>query len=1301
MHRESHVLPSGPGGSWRRVDGHMRWVPDSVGVALDARDRSLADQQVEDRAFAKALDAVKGALLMDDAARKASLTQGGSWGPGVPMGGGNLGGTTGSLISRLSQNLAASFGRPSDEVEAALAQQGMTWGPPFAPGRPLNPFFGIGRPPRTWDYKPGENVQVVPRWGRISFKTIRSLWENYDIAQICLVPGTKIIAQRGLVPIEEIVVGDEVLTHRGRWRRVYHTMANPVGGREMRRVKAGGLDEMVMTAEHPVLAARYTHTQTRKRVMRDMEWVPAGELRSRGSDKAAPWHYDAAVLPALEHSVGMVLDLAETLGEDFSVSGGKIWRGCRVNPVPAAVPFAATLGRLLGWYLAEGSQSGGRSIQFALAATERAEAEQILADFQALFGLRGRIDPAHTGEGLVVLVNSAVVARLFACGTARTKRLPTWAWNGTRAFFTAMLDAWAKGDGCVSRRGGMVERTYVVTASETLARQMQLVAVSLGLKPSVVLHRHAEDRVPALIRGAEVHSSPTHHTVDWRSGETARTGRYSFEADGHFLATAIQEVAPSDYDGLVYNIEVEEDHSYVTTGGTVHNCTNHQINDVISLNYHFEAAQGVREDVSDEILTAREFFDAPDKERPFRQWLYKFLMNVVVLDAGCLYIRRNEAGEPIALEVTDGATILKLVDYYGRTPSDEDDNDPNLTPAGVFGGKITPAYIQIIEGMVWDWIAKDDMIYQPWHPQPNSQYGRCALEAVLLTANTDMRFQWHFLNYFTQGSIPTGFMEAPPDMSDPTQIAEWQQYWDAMMIGDQAKLRQIRFVPAGSKYSAVGAAAEKFDPEFPLYLMRRVCAAFGITPADLGFTDTVNKATSETQVDVQFRVGTMPLVRYVEGVINMFLAQHLKLRVRLRFDTAQEIEDRLAIAQAESYQIKAGVISPDEPRTRLGYPIDLNRPTPRFIDNTRNGPVPLIALMSLAGDTDPETYGPSRSAKMIDHPFVPIPGVMPPIGSQEAKDADNTTAAIQQNMLALAAGKPPPFPDDETTSPPTPKQPRKTGAASKELAATLVLLGRTLTLLKGQSVSAAGIAVVARDSGRVLMIQRDNVDPSKKASGRWEMPGGRRDGSEGTWEAAVREWQEETGNKLPAGDRVTEWNSDDDSYRLFVYAIKAESDINLNPDRQAMEVVDPDHPNAQTTEVMAWWTPKDAKSAGKAIRKELRDFDWSLLSDAVEKDGPTGGITAATGMTGVDLREDDEDDDEDEASKSESVALQLRQWRENAKNRLRKGLPPRRFVSTDLPSDLADRVWQKLETATTREDIEAAFARAAPVASAT
>ena len=239
-------------------------------------------------------------------------------------------------------------------------------------------------------------------------------------------------------------------------------------------------------------------------------------------------------------------------------------------------------------------------------------------------------------------------------------------------------------------------------------------------------------------------------------------------------------------------------------------CVRHLINDVRSLDYQFIPPQNVMEDATEDLVKAEEFFASPDKRQPFRAWLAEYLQDVLRYDAGALYIRRNEADEPIALEVVSGATIIPLIDFFGRPPADEDDS--NAIPEGIWEGDVTPAYTQIIEGMPWVWLAEDDLIYQPLNPLPESQYGLAPMEAVLLQANTDIRFQWHFLQYFTEGSIPAGFMEAPPDLSDPAQVTEWQEAWDAVMLGDQSKLRQVRWVPAGAELHRRSRTATSMTP---------------------------------------------------------------------------------------------------------------------------------------------------------------------------------------------------------------------------------------------------------------------------------------------------------------------------------------------------------------------------------------------------------------------------------------------------------------------------------------------------------
>ncbi len=947
-------------------------------------------ERIRKEAAKEAATAVAKAFLTGNAATMPSNAAGmmqsaSTGGPRMPgTSWSNQGGTSSALIARVTQNLSQSFGMAPAELEVALAEQGLSWGPPFPPGRPLDPFWGYRRAPRTWDYAVGENVQIVPRWDRVSFATMKAIYDAYDVAQICVVAGTEIVTRRGLLPVESVQVGDQVLTHKGRWRRVYRVMDNPVGDRQVVAVQAGGLDPLLATGDHPVLAARYCHTQSRQRVVERLDWVEAKDLRVRGRANPAPWRYDAAVLPALTfENARPTLDLAAVLGSNFQDDDGElvqtfssvgrgataVLRRTRMAACPATVKLDAALGRLLGWYLAEGSSSHGRSVTFTLAATETAEADQILADAREVFGVEGSVAPTSAGAAINVRIHHTALAQLLSSGTARTKQVPDWAWDAPREFHEAMLEAWVQGDGCVGHRNGWSPQVTAVTASRTLAWQMRMVAVALGHKASVTWHRPAQRLVE--IRGGQVNSTGAYH-VSWRL-DPQRTGRYSFEEGGRLLTTAIQSVEPIHYHGRVYNLEVEGDHSYVTTGGVVHNCVRHLINDVRSLEYKFVAAPGVDQKAAElDIAKAEAFMALPDRRQPLRLWLAEWLQDVLRYDAGCLYVRRNEAGEPVALEVVDGTTMIPLIDFYGRIAADE--HDATDQPEGGETGAVVPAFMQIIEGLPWDWLALDDIIYLPWNPLPNSQYGLSPLEAVLLSANTDLRFQWHFLQYFTEGTLPAGLMEAPPDQSDPDSLREWQETWDAIMLGDQSKLRQIRWVPSGSKFNATKNS--DFDDKFPLYLMRRVAAAYGVTPNDLGFTENVNRATGDTQVDVQFRVGVIPLLRYAEDIINLFLREHLKLKAQIHFDDGREIEDRVATAQAHQIYVQAGVESPDEVRSELGLPIDPANPTPRFLAG-RTGVVLLSTLEEQAGKTSPETFAP---------PKPPPPKLMPPPGALTPND---------------------------------------------------------------------------------------------------------------------------------------------------------------------------------------------------------------------------------------------------------------------------------------------------------------------------
>jgi hypothetical protein len=210
-------------------------------------------------------------------------------------------------------------------------------------------------------------------------------------------------------------------------------------------------------------------------------------------------------------------------------------------------------------------------------------------------------------------------------------------------------------------------------------------------------------------------------------------------------------------------------------------CMRHKIDEIRSMEPLFNPAEGFKGDSEAAVAAAKAALAFPDRYHPFDEWVSLWLTSLLTYGQGPLYRQRNYNGECVGLHVVDGGTMYALTDENGLPP---------LAPA--------PAYQQVIKGGVDKLFTREDIVWALINPQTTDPYGMAPLESILLTVNTDLRYQWHLLQMFTEGSIPGGFMEVPPDISSPDQVAEWQDYWDSIYLGDQSIVHKLVAVPNGS-----------------------------------------------------------------------------------------------------------------------------------------------------------------------------------------------------------------------------------------------------------------------------------------------------------------------------------------------------------------------------------------------------------------------------------------------------------------------------------------------------------------------
>ncbi|MDE2096469.1 MAG: phage portal protein [Patescibacteria group bacterium] len=660
-------------------------------------------------------------------------------------------------------------------------------------------------------------------------------------------------------------------------------------------------------------------------------------------------------------------------------------------------------------------------------------------------------------------------------------------------------------------------------------------------------------------------------------------------------------------------------------------CYRHAIQDLRSMRVRFEVMDGHRKNATKEIARAKQFMRRPDGRLTFRNWLCKHATDVWRFDAGTIYRERDRAGNLTKLHIADGTLFAPILDYFGNIPTGD-----------------APAYQQFIQGIPWDWLNASDIIYEPMWPHTEDPYGIAPIETILVNANTDMRLQMYFLQFFTEGNVPEAFAVAPPDQSDPEALADWQEKYNAWTYGDQRERWGLRWLPAETKLEFY--KPQGFDPNVAEYVMRRTVSAFMMVPHDLGFTSDVNRSTGDTQMDTQFRINSLPHCGYYEDIIDSILQDDLGLPVQMRFDTGREKEDRLMEAQAHQIYVQIGAESPDEVREKvLGYAINPDEKTPRAFFDQRLGLLPLSYLQSISGNVDPLTGAPVPGS--VKPRELVLPGVPPMPGEAGAQDAQPTptptgpgtrkptsaratsprgtqrpanrtlkeaTSGISTET-GIAGAPDVDGPDDDedeavrdlarwraqsrkrVAKGQRPRQflgsqipPTVYEAVWKGLGAASTREEVDAAFLKAQEVDliAAGVALVARDSGRVLMVQRGNKDDSGQGS-RWEFPAGHIEPGESPLEGAIREWEEETGAKFPSqAIQVGTWTDEDGEFQGFVYKIDREDQVTLG-------TADGDEIAA-----IAWWDIDDLDA--DEMRDKVHDQMGSIepILDQAEKQLP-------------------------------------------------------------------------------------------------
>lgn len=392
---------------------------------------------------------------------------------------------------------------------------------------------------------------ILERFGRPDV-----IWASPD----CFTKGHIVTTKEGYKPIEEVCVGDEVLTHKNRFRKVYNTMSKTSD--HIHKIKIAGAEEFEVTEEHPFLARKKSKKWNNERRSYDMilgeaEWVKAKDLTNE---------YRVQKLVKREEGIPNWDGVQYVLKNQFGKYDGEI-----VNELSALMDnpeFWWMMGRFLGDGTVTYNEKSSK-YQFEICCNKNNGDTKIIKEVLDKLPFNYSFSVKNTTNVFAICKKElALFATLFGKGAAG-KYIPDFALNLPLNLSKNLVDGYLSADGSryVNKKGHV--HLSVTTVSEKLAYSFSVLLTKVyGAHPSLVTFPPKENHI---IEGRVV-KCKKQYVLSWYEGSEGFTTK-----DDNSVWVNVRKNERIEGDFEVFNISVEEDETYVVRNITVHNCTSYSI----------------------------------------------------------------------------------------------------------------------------------------------------------------------------------------------------------------------------------------------------------------------------------------------------------------------------------------------------------------------------------------------------------------------------------------------------------------------------------------------------------------------------------------------------------------------------------------------------------------------------------------------------------------------------------------------------------------------------------------------------
>jgi DNA primase len=391
----------------------------------------------------------------------------------------------------------------------------------------------------------------------------------------CFSKGTLVKTEKDLIPIENLKKGDIVISGKGNKKKVILTMNRRYKGQLINIRTRKSNVAVSMTADHEVYAIKVKNCKQKERRTRlcqsrckqncpdkyfkgyKIEKVPARYLK-RGDYLLYPINKEIRDIKFIE--------LDKYLNRRLTKYGPKI------RDIKNKIEVGEAFLKLIGYYIAEGSNHRAY-VRFSLGNHEIMFAKEIQFLIKKLFNLSSSLHVRNgIKTGIEITCCHSNLANIFEnlCGKwGKNKHIPHEFMHLPFKKQKIIIDAIFKGDGYTSKKRGSSQHgeKQITTISSLLAYQIRDVLLRLEYQPGLDYQEKRVDK-----NGVNHKKS---FVVRWKEYLVCNYTDFFNYKDIRYWIIPISSLIKTNFKGSVYNLTVENDHSYIADHFAVGNCGKH------------------------------------------------------------------------------------------------------------------------------------------------------------------------------------------------------------------------------------------------------------------------------------------------------------------------------------------------------------------------------------------------------------------------------------------------------------------------------------------------------------------------------------------------------------------------------------------------------------------------------------------------------------------------------------------------------------------------------------------------------